>query len=170
MGCNRRIAWNVAGAVGLLIATGGASPAGAAADEPPQATVKRALEQVHEAMNGPDAAEAVARAVATWEPALRRLGDDPEAQEALLHLRVDLGRTYAEAGRDDDARTVFRSVADEAPDSPWAERAEGWLYELDHLKVGQPAPAFRAATVGGDSLSSEGLQGRVVVLSFWGTY
>lgn len=170
MASRRRIAWHGAWAAGLLVAAGWPAPAGAAAGEPPETTVKQALEQVHEAMNGPDAAEAVERAVETWEPALRRLGDDPQAREALLHIRVDLGRTYAEAERGDDARTVFRSVAAEAPGSPWAERAEGWLYELDHLNVGQPAPEFRAATLGGDTLSSEGLEGRVVVLSFWGTY
>lgn len=166
----RKIAWLGACATGLLMAAGAPATAGAAEGEPPERVVSRALEEVHGAMNRLDAAEAVAQAVGTWEPALRRLGDVPEAQEALLHIRVDLGRALVRAGREDDARPVFGSVADEAPGSPWVGRAERWLYELDHLNVGQPAPEFRAATLGGDALSSEGLAGKVVVLSFWGTY
>jgi len=170
MGRKRWSAWICTWAAGLLMAPGAPAAAGAAEGATPEQVVERALAQVHEAMNTPEAVEAVEQAVETWEPELRRLGDDPEAQEALLHVRVDLGRTYAEAGRPDDARPLFLAVAEEAPGSPWAVRARGWLYELDHLNVGQPAPVFRTATLGGGTLSSAGLEGSVVVLSFWGTY
>ena len=36
--------------------------------------------------------------------------------------------------------------------------------------VGQPAPAFRAATLSGDTLSTDELRGEVVILNFWASW
>lgn len=149
-----------------------AAAAGAADEAPAEQVVRQALAAVHQAMDVQDEerAGAVERAVERWAPELRALGDEASAREALFHVRVDLGRTYVQAGLADDARRTFRQVAREGQGSRWAERAEGWVYELDHLNVGQPAPEFEATTLTGETLSAEGLEGRVAVLSFWGTY
>lgn len=42
--------------------------------------------------------------------------------------------------------------------------------ELPSALVGQEAPSFRGETVDGDSLSSEELRGRVVILNFWASW
>lgn len=136
----------------------------------PEEAVERALAEVHEAMNAPGSPEAVARAVDAWEPVLRSHPDHPGAREAVLHLLIDLGRVHLEADRTDEAREIFTGVAAEAGGSSWGERAEGFLYELEHLNVGQPAPAFQATTLDGEALTHESLPGRLTVLSFWATY
>lgn len=156
-----------------LAATAWAPGVRAAGDQEPlepEEAVKRALTAVHEAMNAPGAPEAVQRAVAAWEPVLRSHPDHPGAREAVLHLLTDLGRVYLEADRTDEARQVFTGVAAEAGGSAWGERAEGFLYELEHLNVGQPVPAFRATTLDGETLTHESLPARLTVLSFWATY
>lgn len=42
--------------------------------------------------------------------------------------------------------------------------------KLPSALVGQPAPAFAAPTLSGDSLRSESLRGDVVVLNFWASW
>lgn len=42
--------------------------------------------------------------------------------------------------------------------------------QLPSALVGQPAPAFAAPTLDGDSLRSEALRGEVVVLNFWASW
>ncbi|MFP3939944.1 MAG: hypothetical protein ACLF0P_06535 [Thermoanaerobaculia bacterium] len=148
------------------------APAAATAESPPEEIARQAMTAVHGAMDADaeDRVQAVEEVIDRWAPELRALGDEPAARDALLHVRLDLGRVYVLAGRTEAARRTFRRVAREGEGSSWAESAEGWLYELDHLNVGQPAPDFEVETLSGETLSAEELEGRVTVLSFWGTY
>ena len=44
------------------------------------------------------------------------------------------------------------------------------VQELPSALVGQPAPSFRGETLTGDTLSSESLDGEVVILNFWASW
>ena len=56
-----------------------------------------------------------------------------------------------------------------APGSASAEEAGGLLYEIAHLSVGLPAPAFSAKARNGKTVDLAALHGRAVVLVFWAT-
>lgn len=44
------------------------------------------------------------------------------------------------------------------------------VQKLPSALVGQPAPEFRTETLSGDTISSEDLRGKVVVLNFWASW
>ena len=89
---------------------------------------------------------------------------DP-AQQAALHSELVIA--HMEAGEADAAREAARNLMVRFPDSPWAPWAERALYDFENLMPGQPAPAFTATTVQGDTLRLADLRGRIVLLEFY---
>src|SRR4029078_2734773 len=65
---------------------------------------------------------------------------------------------------------AFRAAIELAEDSPAGKQAKSQLYELLHLSVGQPAPSFSAAAIGGRRISPANYRGKPLLLVFWGTY
>ncbi|MBI4719525.1 MAG: TlpA family protein disulfide reductase [Planctomycetes bacterium] len=59
-----------------------------------------------------------------------------------------------------------------APDAPadFAEMARGYIFEIEHLQVGMPAPDFAAKTLDGREVSLKSLRGKVVLLDFWASW
>jgi hypothetical protein len=84
--------------------------------------------------------------------------------------RFNIGDAYWRSKDKERARQAFQAVVTEYPGTPYAQEAEGNLREIEFLNLGQPAPAFARTTLSGDPISLAGLQGKVVVLKFWGTY
>jgi thiol-disulfide isomerase/thioredoxin len=62
-------------------------------------------------------------------------------------------------------------VADVDPEGTWI-RLRPSLKNIDRkaIVVGKPAPQWRATTIGGIEISSEALQGKYVLLDFWGSW
>ena len=100
--------------------------------------------------------------------------------EALAHGAVDteikararfmIGEAYWRKGDIDQTRIAFQAVLTQYPETALGKEAEGNLWEIEFLNLGQPAPLFERNTINGDPISLAGFKGKVVVLKFWGTY
>lgn len=84
-------------------------------------------------------------------------------------VQVSLGRAWRRLRDEKKAEAAFRAAMDLAGDSPAGKEAESQLYEMLHLGVGRPAPAFTADAVGGSRLSLADYRGKPLVLVFWFT-
>jgi len=67
-----------------------------------------------------------------------------------------------------EARALLQRVTKEHAGTTWAEQAEAFLFELDHLQVGMVAPDFQAADEKDAPYRLSDYRGKVVVLDFWG--
>jgi hypothetical protein len=92
---------------------------------------------------------------------------DPEIK---AQARFNIGNAYWKTKDNDRARKAFQAVVTEYPQTPYAQEAEGNLWEMEFLNPGQPAPGFKRTTLTGNPISLAGFKGKVVVLKFWGTY
>jgi thiol-disulfide isomerase/thioredoxin len=91
--------------------------------------------------------------------------DGPMAATAI----DGLVRTAYETGRDELARTAFRTfVADRAGDPTLIDDVRARLGPLG-LRAGG-LPEFVATALDGTAVSDEGLRGKVVVVDFWATW
>ena len=72
------------------------------------------------------------------------------------------------SGDHEQARALFVEVRDEFADTPYAARAAGFLFELDHLQVGMVAPDIEAKDQDGVAFKLSDYRGKVVLLDFWG--
>jgi tetratricopeptide (TPR) repeat protein len=97
------------------------------------------------------------------------LGDATDANTRAA-VQVSLGRAWRQLRDEKKAEAAFRAAMDVSPDSATAKQAERELYELLHLGVGQPAPSFSAAAIGGRHVSLADYRGKPLLLVFWGTY
>ena len=91
---------------------------------------------------------------------------DPEARSRALRWA---GTLQTQRGNDEKARSYFEEIIELDADEQLVDFAEGTLYELDALNVGQPAPDFTAETLEGEPLSLSDYRGDVVLLTFWST-
>jgi peroxiredoxin len=85
-------------------------------------------------------------------------------------IRIALAEERLDAGDEAAARSLYAEVLGIYPGTFHAEGARGALYELDHLAVGQRAPAFEAEDIHGHRVRLEDLRGKVVLLDFWATW
>ncbi|MBI5866252.1 MAG: redoxin domain-containing protein [Planctomycetes bacterium] len=72
------------------------------------------------------------------------------------------------AGDKERAQELFRKVAGEYKGTPAAEKADGYVYEMEHLQIGMVAPEFEGGDVEGKTIKLSQFRGQVVVLDFWG--
>ncbi len=66
------------------------------------------------------------------------------------------------------ARELFGQVVRDYPGTKAAERAEGYIFELDHLQIGMKAPDFGGTDASEKEIKLSDFRGRVVVVDFWG--
>lgn len=72
-------------------------------------------------------------------------------------------------GRDAEAsRTAFLRIIKEFKETPYAARADKFLFEIDHLQVGMTAPDFEATDEKGQKYKLSDFRGKVTVIDFWG--
>lgn len=89
------------------------------------------------------------------------------AQFSLAALLFEDGP--AEAGS--EARALLEELGQdfaEVDGGQWKQRAEAFLYELDHLQIGMLAPDFEAVDQDGVKWKLSDYRGKVVVVDFWG--
>ena len=96
-------------------------------------------------------------AAATTNPAIRS------------PILVVLGRAYRRFGDNAAATRSLEAAKSAAPGTPYAEEADGLLYEIKYLSIGLPAPPISGETRNGRAIDLAALRGRPVVLVFWGT-
>jgi tetratricopeptide (TPR) repeat protein len=114
-----------------------------------------------------------ARKTEAW----KRFTDKAESLLSLLKdkkLRAavwkELGSAYLSQDKPEQAKAAFQAILNESPGASEAEDAEQFIYEINHLNVGQPAPQFHAQTIDGAPISSQDLRGKVVLLNFWASW
>jgi tetratricopeptide (TPR) repeat protein len=91
-------------------------------------------------------------------------------REIKSQAGFNIGDAYWKTKDIERARKAFKAVVADYPGTRFAEEAEGNLWEIEFLNLGQPAPAFERTTLTRDQISLAGLKGKIVVLKFWGTY
>jgi tetratricopeptide (TPR) repeat protein len=101
--------------------------------------------------------------------ALTRAADAAGSATIKASALVTLGRAYRRQGEKDAATRAFEAAKAAAPGTPYAEEADGLIYEIRFLSVGLPAPAVAAKATNGRDISLAALRGKPVVLVFWGT-
>ena len=85
-------------------------------------------------------------------------------------VQMELGKAYLAQGQPEQAKAAFQAILNQGPGSSAAEDAKQFIYEIDHLNVGQPAPQLQAKTIDGAAISSQDFRGKVVLLSFWASW
>lgn len=98
------------------------------------------------------------------------LADNTVDSKTQAQARFSLGQAYWKKGDNDLAKTAFRKVVADHPASALAKEAEGNLYEMEALNVGQPAPQFAFKGANGAPVSLSSYKGKVVLLNFWASW
>lgn len=101
--------------------------------------------------------------------------DKEIAATAMFNLAFTLmhaGPTRADAEQRADekkrAARLFRQIRKEYPGTSAAERAAGYIFEMEHLQIGMKAPDLAGEDVEGHTIKLSQFRGQVVVLDFWG--
>ena len=85
-------------------------------------------------------------------------------------IQLNLGRGWRAQNDDQKAQAAFEAAISAQRDSAPGKEAETELYDLLHLRPGQPAPRFTATAVNGSRISLADYRGKPVVLVFWATH
>ena len=103
--------------------------------------------------------------------------EDVAARFEAMHWRVikvsaydALGALRLAAGETGPAKEAFESVIKLSPDNELAQRAKGYIFEIEHLQPGMVAPVFTARTLDGAEFSSASLRGTPFLLNFWASW
>jgi peroxiredoxin len=83
---------------------------------------------------------------------------------------LSVGRMDLASGEPAQAKHAFKGVQRALPNSELAERAKGFIFEIEHLQPGMPAPPFTGATLDGAEFSSASLRGTPYLLVFWASW
>lgn len=119
----------------------------------------------------------------TGKAPIRKLADvvqakatDPSAKAAALYTQawLQFQSVHEQDGRPAEpadvpaARQLFEKALREFPDTRAAERSKGYLFEIDHLQIGMPAPELEGTSIEERPIKLSQFRGQVVVLDFWG--
>jgi arsenite methyltransferase len=85
-------------------------------------------------------------------------------------FRLALARAYKQKGETEQAKATFQTIVREHQGTNYAREAEGGIYEIETLAVGQPAPLFVSRTAHGGRISPADFKGKVVLLDFWASW
>ncbi len=123
------------------------------------------------------AAQAIGRdKVAT---ALRTIVQKSPHRTVQAPALFSLGTTLVESSDAEEkaeARRALERVQSEFADvkpkrgPAYAERAKGFLFEMDHLQIGMTVPDFESIDENGQKFRLSDYKGKVVVLDFWGNW
>lgn len=107
-----------------------------------------------------------------------RVIETNQDKDAAAWAMFNLGYTHYEGtpfplGKTDGAdkqrgTELFRRTVKDYAGTRAAERAAGYIYEIEHLQIGMQAPEIVGTDVNGKKIKLSQLRGQVVVLDFWG--
>jgi len=90
-----------------------------------------------------------------------------ESKSEVLSMIAQL---YQATEKHEMAIKTYQDVINLNANNFHVDRALGFFYELESLKIGQKAPDFEAQTLDGDYISQVSLKGRYFLLEFWATW
>jgi hypothetical protein len=90
----------------------------------------------------------------------------PDA-ETQAGIQSEIVLAHMDSLAQDSALAAARTLADDYPDTRWADWTERAIYEIENLMPGMEAPSFAVRTAMGDSLQLADLRGRITVLEFY---
>ena len=146
--------------------------------EAPQA-FKRFVELSNRYHNAPELADAMemvsyfyeeSATAAEWIGALKKLSDATKTQQVKAGAEFATGLIHLNLKQLKDAKKAFETARKLSPDSVYATNAKAYIYEIEHLQIGMPAPEFKAKTLDGKEVSLASLRGKVVLLNFWASW
>jgi hypothetical protein len=104
-----------------------------------------------------------------------RVVETNKDKDAAAWAMFNLGYTYYEESPDpsmkaDKPRAIdlFRRTIKDYAGTRAAERAGGYIYEIERLQIGMKAPEIVGTDVNGQEIRLSQFRGQVVVLNFWG--
>jgi peroxiredoxin len=100
------------------------------------------------------------------EQLLEKLGND-ERRSGLL---FSMAESWMWNGQYPKARQACERIIAMNADEDTVKRAQGLIYEMDHLNVGNVAPAFEATDIDGNPIRLLDLRGKAVLIDFWATW
>lgn len=98
---------------------------------------------------------------------LQALRQDATTPGQKAALQAEIVQAHIDSLAQDEALAAARQLAEDYPDTPWADWAERAEYEVENLLPGMPAPTFEATTWSGEPFALDDLTGRPVVLEFY---
>lgn len=104
----------------------------------------------------------------TIEKLSRAAASTTRAQTKSAVLLI-MGRAYRRQGDLSAATRSLEEAKSAATNSPYAEEADGVLYEIAHLSKGLQAPPVSGKPRNGRAVNLAAFRGKPVVLVFWGT-
>jgi len=105
-----------------------------------------------------------------WAEAVARLAKTTKDKDIKTIALLTLGQLHLATQKPSEATVEFKAVLALEPEKELAAVARGYLYEIEHLQVGKPAPEFTTKTVDGREVSLKSLRGKAVLLDFWATW
>lgn len=111
-----------------------------------------------------DAEEAIAEVLAN--------NDHAKVKGAALFVRAQIALQGEKAGGEarEAALGNLRQALELAPAASFAPRAEGQIFEQEHLQVGKQAPDIEGTDLDGVEFKLSDYKGKVVLLDFWGNW
>ena len=91
---------------------------------------------------------------------------DPKGRSEIL---LRLASHYSRENQIEKAKAYYAEITNLKAHPFDVQKAEGALYELDTLNIGQVAPDFTVQTIDGTPITLSSLRGKVVLLEFWAT-
>jgi thiol-disulfide isomerase/thioredoxin len=101
---------------------------------------------------------------------LHYLEDELTERKSLSEIYTSLIGHY---NREEEIELVIeysRKLVELDADEWYVNHGLGYLHEIESLQIGQKPPSFSAITLQGETLTLDDLDGRFVILEFWGTW
>jgi len=127
-------------------------------------TAVLALEQGWMATGKADTDEAIAEVLAN-SPHV-----DVKAAALFVQAQIALQDENASSETIDAAVATLKKVLEMAPGTSYAPRAEGKVFEAEHLQVGKAAPDIEGRDLDGVEFKLSDYKGKVILLDFWGNW
>jgi thiol-disulfide isomerase/thioredoxin len=105
-----------------------------------------------------------------WLTALTELAETTVCKENRAGAFFAIGQVHLMAKDSVRAKAAFERGLEELPSSRFAEAAGRYIFEIDQLQAGMPAPDFVTRLLDGTEVSLESLRGKVVLLNFWASW
>lgn len=101
---------------------------------------------------------------------LHYLEDELTEAKSLSEIYSRLVSYYNDEDEIEMVTKYARKLVELNADEWYVNHGLGYLHEIESLQIGQKAPSFSAITLKGETLTLEDLNGKFVILEFWGTW
>ncbi len=92
---------------------------------------------------------------------------EPIARASLYSY---FGRNFTQNAPLDSTRRYYEDMLELGYSDWYITEAKSYLYKIDPLEIGKPAPDFSTIDLDGNRISLSNLKGKVVLLEFWATW